>query len=123
MEKPLTRSPGILRTIRWCYRALIMLAAVAVTAGLASTAPAQAAQTAPRAPSTAALISALNHGATGRAATGVKETATIASNGDLTVNVDTGDTYDPATMQALLTEIKGENPHLSDTALRMFEAG
>src|SRR5579859_454359 len=111
----LRKGRGIRLLLGNCYRSLAILAALLSVVGLAvAAAPARAATSSP-------LGRALQAAAT---AEGVKAaTAAVAASGDLTIDVDPGIAYDPATMQALLTKVQGLSPHLSDTFLRMFEAG
>jgi hypothetical protein len=95
-----------------------MLVSVTMVAGLACTVPAQAAPAVPAAPPSAVANSVIRH-----AATGMKETESTASNGDFTLDVDLGESLDPATTQQLISQIQNENPRLSDTIKRMFEQG
>jgi hypothetical protein len=41
-------------------------------------------------------------------------------SGDLTINVDPGISYDATVMQQLITQVQGENTHLSDTFKRLL---
>jgi hypothetical protein len=107
------RNPRAARFIRRCYRALIMVASVAVVIGLAaSVTPARAATAVPsRTQSHAARVPG----------TGLDASATTLASGDTVVDLDFGQSLDPTTTQNLINWYKGQNSRLSDTIERVME--
>ena len=109
-RKPWT--PGLLQ---WCYRALILMASLAVAVGLATAAPARAATSAPSA--SLGTMKAIAAGAARAAAAA----AVTPPSGNVTFDVDPGISVDKATLQEAVAQVQGDSGRLSDGFKRVFE--